>query len=196
MGRRAKFQDTDFLDAALKVMSEGGAGTATVSAIAEELGAPIGSVYHRFPSRDILMAELWLRIVESFQRGFLEATGRLDGLSAALHTPRWVRENPMEGRVLLIHRREELVSGEWPEEVREKTRRLSSELDEGIKEFARQTFGDLTDISLLKTTFTLIDVPCSTVKRHLLLWKDPPKIVDELIEKTFYAIIGGRDEDI
>ncbi len=196
MGRKAKFKDIDFLDAALKLVAEGEAGAATVSAIAEELGAPIGSVYHRFSTKEVLLAELWLRTVESFQRGFLEALGRLDGLSAALHTPGWVRENLMEGKVLLVHRREELVSGQWPEEVKGKAGRLSYELDEGIKDYARQTFGDVMETSILKTTFALIDVPYSATKRYLMKEKSPPKILDELIEKTFYAVIGGRDENL
>ncbi|MBN1574162.1 MAG: helix-turn-helix transcriptional regulator [Deltaproteobacteria bacterium] len=196
MGRKAKFGGTDFLDAALKLVAEGGVGAATVSAIAEELKAPIGSVYHRFPTKEILLAELWLRSVESFQHGFLEALGRLDGLSAALHTPRWVRENPIEGKVLLVHRREELVSGDWPGEVREKAARLSRGLDEGIRDYARRTFGDVAETSILKTTFALIDVPYSATKRYLVMGKIPPKMLDKMIEKTFYAVIGGRDEDL
>ncbi|MEJ2068674.1 MAG: TetR/AcrR family transcriptional regulator, partial [Deltaproteobacteria bacterium] len=159
MGRRAIFGETDFLDSALKLVADGGVGAATISAIAEETGAPIGSVYHRFPSREILLAELWLRTVDSFQEGFLQALDRLDGLSAALHTPDWVRENFMEGKVLLIHRREELVTGQWPEEVRNRAGRLARELDEGIREYTLNTTGDLSEASLLKTVFALIDVP-------------------------------------
>jgi AcrR family transcriptional regulator len=196
MGRKAKFGEADFLDAALRLVTGGGVGAATMSAIAESLGAPIGSVYHRFPTKEILLAGLWLRTVESFQRGFLEALGRLDGLSAALHTPRWVKENLMEGRILLVHRREELVSGGWPGEVRERAARLSYELDEGIRDYALQTFGDVTETSILKTVFALIDAPYSATKRYLLMGKSPPGLLDELIEKTFYAVIGGRDEDL
>ena len=196
MGRKAKFAEADFLDATLRLVAEGGPASATISAISEELEAPIGSVYHRFPTKEVLLAELWLRTVESFQGGFLEALRRLDGLSAALHTPRWVRENPMEGKVLLVHRREELVSGRWPEEVRERAARLSYELDEGIRDYALQTFGDVAETSILKTAFALIDAPYSATKRYLMMEKSPPKLLDELIEKTFYAIIGGKDEDL
>ena len=46
---------------------------ATVSRIATSVGAPVGSVYHRFASRDVLMAELWLRTITRFQDGYLAA---------------------------------------------------------------------------------------------------------------------------
>src|SRR5207237_563587 len=70
---RPKFADRDFLDAALAIAAERGPLAATVGAIAERLGAPVGSFYHRFPSRDVLLGELWLRTVLDFQQGITAA---------------------------------------------------------------------------------------------------------------------------
>jgi AcrR family transcriptional regulator len=47
-----------------------GPSAATVGAIAESVGAPTGSIYHRFRSKDVLLAELLLQTVEGFQAGF------------------------------------------------------------------------------------------------------------------------------
>ena len=56
MGRRAQYKNEDFLDAAQRLISKHGLASVTIAAIAKEIGAPIGSVYHRFESREILLA--------------------------------------------------------------------------------------------------------------------------------------------
>src|SRR5947209_17532904 len=111
---RPKFADRDFLDAALAIAAERGPLAATVGAIAERLGAPVGSFYHRFASRDVLLGELWLRTVLDFQQGITAALDAGDGLRAALHTPAWVRGHPDEARLLLPYHRDDFVQGGWP----------------------------------------------------------------------------------
>jgi AcrR family transcriptional regulator len=190
MGRKAQFTKNQFVDAALKLAAEQGPGAITMGSITGQINAPIGSVYHRFASREILLAELWLRLVESFQQGFLEALDQGDGLQAALHTLNWVRKHPNEGRVLLLYRREELTSGEWPDEIKERARQLTQELDKGLRKFTRRLFGRVTKKSLIRITFTLIDVPYAAVRRHLQAGRLPPVSVDELVRKTYLAILG------
>ena len=143
MGRKAHFKRDEFMDAALRMVAERGPGALTVSALASGMKAPIGSVYHRFPSRDVLLAEMWIRVVESFQQGFLAALA-CNGLLASLYTVDWVREHPNEGRLLLLYRREDLLSGDWPEHLKDQVARLSRELDSGIRSFAEKRFGSLS----------------------------------------------------
>ena len=188
MGRKAHFKHDEFIDAAMRMVAEKGPGALTVSALAISMKAPIGSVYHRFPSRDMLLALLWLRIVESFQRGFLEALGH-DGLSAALYTVEWVREHPDEARVLLLHRREELVSGPWPEHLKEDAARLSQEMDAGIRSFARKQFGSLSDEALRRAVFALTDVPLAALRLHVERGDQPPGFVDQLVRETYLAVM-------
>ena len=88
MGRRKRFTHNEFIDAAVMLIAENGPGALTISALSERIGAPVGSVYHRFPSRDVLLAELWLKIVESFQGKFLRIL-ETDGLEAALYGLQW-----------------------------------------------------------------------------------------------------------
>ncbi|MBN2224474.1 MAG: TetR/AcrR family transcriptional regulator [Deltaproteobacteria bacterium] len=196
MGRNARFTDDQFLDAALAVLSEQGPQGVTMSAIGRQMGAPIGSLYHRFPSRDHLMARLWLSIVESFQEGFLKALATGDGLSAALHTPRWVREHLNEGKVLLLFRREELMAGQWPKEMKEQATALGQYLADGVSAFVRGHFGRVTAETMRTARFALIDVPYGAVRPHLERDEAPPPIVDRLIEKTYRCIMGGSDEDM
>src|ERR687897_2072654 len=72
------------LDAARGLLLEQGAGSATVEAIAGESGAPTGSIYHRFGSRDELLARLWLRAVYRSQASFLAALEQEDPQDATL----------------------------------------------------------------------------------------------------------------
>jgi AcrR family transcriptional regulator len=195
MGRNARFSSDQILAAALDLLAERGPEAVTMSAITRQTGAPIGSIYHRFPSREMILARLWLDIVESFQAGFLAALARGNGLWAALYTPGWVRGHFTEGRVLLLLRREDLIAGEWPEEVRGRAAALARELDGGLIEFVRRRFGGPTEDSMRTARFALIDVPYAATRRHLVRGEAPPPIVDRLIEKTYHSIMGGTDED-
>ena len=48
------FEDADFLAAARDLAAAGGPASVTVTSVSERLGAPVGSFYHRFASRDVL----------------------------------------------------------------------------------------------------------------------------------------------
>jgi len=196
MGRNARFSSDQILAAALDLLAERGPEGVTMSGISRQSGAPIGSLYHRFPSRDLILARLWLDIVESFQGGFIEALSGGDGLAAALYTPRWAREHFNEGRVLLLLRPEELIAGQWPTEMSERAASLPGELREAVRTFVWQRFGRITDETIATAAFALIHVPYGAVKPYLERGEMPPAVVDRLIEKTYRSIMGGIDEDI
>ena len=185
MGRQAKYNEEQFVRAALDIVAKQGPPAATVSGIARKLGAPIGSVYHRFPSRDILLATVWIRIIESYQSEFLKVLQQDEGLEAALFGVRWVREHPNEARILLLYRREELISGEWPEGISKRAKELAEEMNKGVRAFTRKVLGRATQTALRRTRFVLFDVPFGAVLRHLQAGESPPGIVDELVRDTY-----------
>ena len=74
---RPKYDDADFLDAALAIAALSGPAAVTIGAITDRLKAPVGSFYHRFASRDGLLGELWLRTVLDFQQGIDQPGMRL-----------------------------------------------------------------------------------------------------------------------
>jgi AcrR family transcriptional regulator len=191
MGRKAKFTDDQFLDATCRLVAQHGPGATTVAAVAGSVGAPIGSVYHRFASKEDLLARLWLRTVEEFQRGFLEILRTNDGLRAALYTPTWIRANPDKALVLLLHRREEFLSKNWTAEVRRTAEWLGNELHTGIREFCKRAYGEVSQANLRRSAFVLIDVPYAAVKRHLEIRETPPVMVDGLIEDTYRSVMGS-----
>jgi AcrR family transcriptional regulator len=187
---RPKFADRDFLDAALAIAAESGPPAVTVGAITERLGAPVGSFYHRFASRDVLLGELWLRTVLDFQQGIIAALGTGDGLQAALHTPAWVRGHLKEARLLLLHHRDDFVQGGWPPSLRDGVAAQTERMEAGFSRFARLVFGRAGPDEVRRAQFLLAEMPVGAVRQHLYRREPPPPIVDELIRVTYRAIVA------
>ena len=79
MARPAKFSLDDLLDAAGRVLLEKGRDI-TMAQIADAAGAPTGSVYHRFASREELLIRLWLRSInDSKSASSVPGSGRRRG---------------------------------------------------------------------------------------------------------------------
>ncbi|MBO2456067.1 TetR/AcrR family transcriptional regulator [Actinomadura violacea] len=186
MGRPPKFSEEEILDAALAVAAEDGPGAATVAAIAGRLGAPSGSLYHRFGSRDLLLATLWTRAIRRFQRGFVAALDAGDAEAAALHTPRWCRSHPEEAALLLLHRRQD-VAAAWPAELGDELGGLNAQVSGALDAFVAQRPG----LDRERLVFATIDVPYGAVRRHLLDRTPPPPQVDELITAACRAVLAG-----
>lgn len=186
---RAKFDDGDFLDAALAIAAERGPLAVTVGAIADRLKAPVGSFYHRFASRDVLLGELWLRTVLDFQTGITAALDAGDGLRAALHTPAWVRTHVDEARLLLLYHRDDFLQGGWPESLRDGVAAQTARMEGGFTRFARLVFGPVGKDEVRRAQFLLAEMPVGAVRQHLQRREPPPPIVDELIRITYRAIV-------
>jgi AcrR family transcriptional regulator len=192
MGRPAKFNTEQILDATAQLVAEGGPGLATVAGIADRLGAPTGSIYHRFNSRDLLLARLWIRTVRRAQEGAVAAISQADAKKAAidfaLHVPRWSRSNLADACVLLLYRREQLAE-QWPAELGGELASLNDPLKAAIRSFVRRRFGSVTKANLEMTSFALLDVPYAAVRRYLITGNPPPPSVDDLIARTVRCIL-------
>jgi AcrR family transcriptional regulator len=192
MGRNAHFTSEEFISTAIALIAEQGPAALTIAALSDRINAPVGSVYHRFASRDELLAELWLKIVESFQSEFLKIL-EADGLQAALFELDWVRAHPQEGRILLLYRREDLSSGKWPDDMQKRALRLTDELNEGIRRFAKKQFGRITKENIDRAVYAVFDAPVGAIRRYLLNNKVPPESIKELIRETYEAIIKNEN---
>lgn len=188
---RAKFDHADFLAAARALTAERGPVAVTVDAVIERLKAPKGSFYHRFASRDVLLGELWLATVLAFQEGFVAAIEAGDGLGAALHVPAWTRRHLDDARLLLLYSRHDFVQGDWPAALRRGVADQAKRFETCLRMFAREAFGRADAAQLRRATFVLADVPTAAVKLHLQRREPPPPLVDELIAKTYHAIVGS-----
>jgi AcrR family transcriptional regulator len=188
MGHPA-YDDADFLAAALELAAGHGPSAVTVAAISARLKAPTGSFYHRFESRDALLARLWFSTVQAFQLGIEAALDAGDGLRAALHTPAWVREHLDEARLLMLYHRDDFVHGDWPQALREGLAEQQRRGEARLKKFARDTFGRAGPDEIRRVQFILSEVPLAAVRQYLMRRERPPQIVDELISTTWHAVV-------
>jgi AcrR family transcriptional regulator len=187
---RRLFEDADFLSAARALAAANGPASVTVTSVTERLGAPIGSFYHRFASRDVLLANVWLDTALAFQTGFVTAIKAGDGLAAALHTQVWVRGNFEEARAFLLYHRDDFAHGNWPQDLKDRVVRQGRRVDAAYKRVAMKTFGGIGVNELRLARFVLAEVPKAAVGPYLRQGVVPPNIVDELIETTYHAIVG------
>jgi len=187
---RAKYAEADYLAAALAIAVEHGPAAATVASISDRLKAPTGSFYHRFASRDVLLGNLWLKTVLDFQYGVSLSLEAGDGLTAALHTPKWSREHLDEARLLLVFNKEDFVAGAWPEELRERVATMTRRMKNDAHRRARVVFGKDGAEERRLADFLISNVPVAAVRDHLKRGEAPPPMVDRMISTTYSAIVA------
>jgi len=186
---RAQFDSAGFLAAARALIVERGLEAVTVDSVAERIGAPKGSFYYRFASRDALLGELWLKTVLAYQEGFVAAIEAGDGLKAALHTPAWARSHLDDARLLMLYSRNDFVHGPWPAALTRGVADQAQRFEACLRKFARDAFGRAGRGQMRRATFVLAEVPIAAVKPHLQRRERPPALVDELIARTYRAIV-------
>jgi AcrR family transcriptional regulator len=187
---RARFDQVGFVAAARALIAERGPRAVTVDSVAERIGTPKGSFYHRFASRDALIGEVWLKTVLAYQEGFVAAIEAGDGLRAALHTPAWARRHVDDARLLMLYSRHDFVHGRWPAPLRRGVADQAQRFEACLRTFARGAFGRAGPTQVRRVAFVLAEVPIAAVKPHLQRREPPPPLVDELIMKTYRAIVG------
>lgn len=184
MPRPARYTVDELLDAAAALLAQGGPAAVTMSAVARAVGAPSGSLYHRFPSRAALCGQLWMRTEERFLSGFLTEVGRARGaqhkcVAGARFTVQWCRDHPQQAQVLLVGA-DELGEAEWPEDLRTRRRRLHRRLRRALTEIHADAD---------RVTAAVIDIPYAVVRRHLLARRAVPVGADAIVSDCARALI-------
>lgn len=170
MGRPARYDEAAILESAKHVSAELGPQKLTIAAVAKRAGAPVGSIYHRYTSRDEILAAVWLELVEEFQERFLV---QLDGpevirsgLAAVRYTCDWIGQHPREARLLLLHRREDFASQRWPASYRRRAEALTHRAAASMTGYAARLTGSGT-AGLRTVRFVLLDLPMAALRRDL-----------------------------
>jgi AcrR family transcriptional regulator len=184
------------LDAARELLLESGAGGATVEAIADLSGAPTGSIYHRFGSRDGLVARLWMRAVYRSQASFLAALEQEDPRAAALAAAQSIldfcEQNPADARLLVSFRREDLIrtapSGQLAGELEE----LNRPVETAVVALARRLHGRATRATLDRTLLAVFDLPYGAARRYLIGGKKLPAGLREDLARAVTAVLEER----
>lgn len=147
MARPAKFTSEQILDAARDAAVEHWRDT-TIAHVAERVGAPTGSIYHRFPSRDALFGSLWARSIRRFHQGLLVAAEIEDPHASmaamARHIPQFSRENPGEAKAMTLYRLSDLLA-KIPTEQRAELATINNDVDSELRRITTRRYGRLTD---------------------------------------------------
>lgn len=193
MARPPRFDIDQFLDAAVRLAAASGPAGVTMSAVAQEVGAPSGSVYHRFTGRTALLAQVWLRTVERFQEGYFTAIGAEGdawsaGRAAARHVVAWSRAHPEEAS-LLLYGAEDFGRADWSEEHIHRAERGNQRVRATLGSLA-ESLGAEGPRAGERVTLAVVDLPLSVVRRHLRAGLPLPAHAEDLAEECAAALLG------
>ena len=194
MGRSPRYDADQLLDAAAELLAEGGPAAVTMSGVAKAVGAPSGSVYHRFPDRPALLAALWSRALRNFHDELFPALSLGETQEAIRRSARvsleWARRNPSEARVLLTGAKE-LDEQNWSKQARTDTARADTALHDALSaliENSDDTAPDVADRALL----AVVDLPYAMIKRYLSVGRQIPEHAPDLAEQAAAALFAMR----
>lgn len=196
MARIAKFSDQQLIDAARELCLEGGPSAATIGAIAGRIGAPVGSVYHRFRSRELILAHVLLDAVEAFQTPYLELAERDDVTAGEVagYFIEWVVAHPGHARLLTLYRRSEFLSGGMPDELAERAKRLQQDVFEFQRVLCRRWLGRVSRRGKDAVRLAVMEIPYGAVRGRLSREERFPEDLTRLVAAAADAVIASAKE--
>jgi AcrR family transcriptional regulator len=181
------------LDAARRLLLEQGSRSTTMEAIAQMSGAPTGSLYHRFGSRDELITRLWIRAVRRSQASFAAALEQEDPRTAALAAASSIidfcHEHPADARLLVTFRREDLIRTVREGALADELEKLNRPVERAIGQLARRLYGSRTRAALERTVLAVFDLPYGAARRYLIAGVRIPQSVRSDLVRAVAAVI-------
>ncbi|MCB8875016.1 TetR/AcrR family transcriptional regulator [Acidisoma silvae] len=194
MVRTARFSTEHFIDAAIALVAAGGPGAATMQAVARHVGAPTGSIYHRFESRSAIFAAAWNQSYDTLVGALapLLLAGR--PREAALALLPWASEDRDRARFLLLHEPVSLFEdAPPPEPLRQEMERLESGMDQAFRAcIARTGDGAIREEDLARAKFLIFDAPIAILRPHLLAGSAFPPFVGQMIAELHAGVPIAR----
>lgn len=190
MGRAARFGAETFVAAAKAIAAAEGPAAVTVATVTARAKAPTGSFYHRFPSRDALLAELWLTAQQSFQRGFVALADSDDGPRAAVYTLDWARGDAELASLVLLYSRTEVIGAHPPAKIKESERALGRQLEACLSGFVRRNLLGTTPEAVRRARLALIELPAAAARTHLERREAIPAELDEMMRAAYPVLIA------
>lgn len=190
MVRTARFSSEHFIDAAIALVAAGGPGAATMQAVARRVGAPTGSIYHRFESRSAILAAAWNLSYGSLVRVLTPLLQAGRPREAALALLPWVGEDRQRAHFLLLHEPVSLFEdAPPPEPLRQAMERLESEMDQAFRAcIARAGDGAIREEDLARARFLIFDAPIAILRPHLMADSAIPAFAGEMIAELHAGV--------
>ncbi|WP_339863780.1 helix-turn-helix domain-containing protein [Paremcibacter congregatus] len=164
MVRTAEFEDDTFIQASLELISLGGPGATTMAAIAKCAGAPTGSIYHRFPSRNALLGTVWHQALVSLTMATTPALLQGDSQGAVTALLDWAESHPKEARLILLYEESDLIDGPLPEEIHKAIAARHRDLGTGLTALLAHKKKTLSAANLALANFAIFDGPIAAMK--------------------------------
>ena len=189
--------DTDvILDAARELVLRDGPRAASVAAIARESGAPVGTLYHRFGSRDGVLAAAWLRALERFQRCALAAAAHPDPLEAAVAMAvsqiAFARSRQQDARLLLTLRRDDLLDAAPDDALWARLQEINAPLEERLARLAKGLRGRADARALDALSRAVVDLPNAAIHRHAREGKALPTWLEDDVAGAARTLLSAE----
>lgn len=189
----AKFTTDGILDAAAEEVRNHGSAV-RIASIAARVGAPTGSIYHRFGSREELLVHLWLRSVRRFHEVYL-AAGRSEDPEKALlgmaeSVVTFTRDHPQDAASMALFRQKRLVEN-TPDSCREAVAHINDEIHERLSELAQLRYGRVTEKRRQLVRIAAADGPYGFVRPYL--WDSVPEWLPAVVVASSTAVLALGD---
>lgn len=188
-----KFTHDGILDATAEEVLQRGAAV-TIGDVSRRLGAPSGSIYHRFPSREELLVRLWLRSVRRFHEAYLAVGDSEDPEQAlvdmALRVASFTAQHQAEAVSMTLFRQSRLVDTA-PAPCQDEVRMVNDTLHARLAELAQARYARVTPRHLTLVRVAAIECPYGLIRPYV--WTAIPDWMTGAIEASSRAILGLGD---
>jgi len=192
------YSSDQILDAAMDAVAIHGR-QATLAQVCAQIGAPSGSVYHRFGSRDEVMMRLWMRSIHRFHGRLFEVGNEhadVDDVlvAMAVETAQYCRRLPREALAMTLFSHERLMAS-VPDHLHDEAGSINDEVFALLLRLAAERFPHLTtDERLLPFVFTSVVGLCYGLVRPYIIDQTPiPAWLDPVIHDSCRAALDVGD---
>lgn len=184
MGRRSTYENQNVYAAVGLHLSK--FGSIKLQDIVKYTGVSIGSLYHEYGSREVLLARAWLDAIGAFHTRFLDALESDNsnaGEQAAKITPQFCREEKHKALILMCCRKAELISDSLPTPLKNEVLNINQKVEESLTLFAKNN-----NYSLEACKLGLVAFPLGAVRLYLP-HHGVPEHIDDFVVNAFRAAV-------
>ncbi|HET6166667.1 MAG TPA: TetR/AcrR family transcriptional regulator [Marmoricola sp.] len=192
MGRAVIHTEQALLDAAISLFATGGSRAVTMTAVARAVGAPSGSVYHRFPDRGSLLAAVWLRTSRAFEAEFATVIGESPTPAAAVGAAVWVVETCQRQpeRAAVLNAGPQAFNPEtWPRAAVDELEVQQARRDAAMATLINEV-ATAADVPRDEAAFAMFGLPLAIVGQHLRVPEPVPASASDLVRRLASRLLG------